>query len=104
MGQLPVKLQFEGDDIYFAELSNHLIPGGLGLGTFLQDPGAMDNGTSLALNAAPSNTMIDEGSVGSLVRYVRLLAYSIDSNHLRRHSRWGLRIHCTKLPNARQNM
>jgi hypothetical protein len=101
MGQLPVKLQFESEDIYFAELSDHLLPEGLGLGTFQQASGSVNDGSNLALNTDPSNIMINEGSLGSVVRYVRLLTCSIYSNHFKKILKMGLTDTVLEAPKCR---
>lgn len=86
---VPVKLQYGGEDVYFAELSNHLLPGGLGLGTFQQTRDGDNNNTTPDLNIIPSlATNINEVAVGAVVRY----------------SRWGLRLKCEKLSDPRRNI
>lgn len=99
-----MKLEFEGEEIYFAELSNHLLPGGLGMGTFQQDSATVSEGSNLTSNFGPSQTKVNEAPLGSLVRYVPVLALPSVLTILDRYSRWGLRIQCSSLPNAEQNM
>jgi hypothetical protein len=71
-GQIPqpVKLQWQGQDVFFTELSEQLLSGESGYGTFQQAPGtSLDDTTSPDLNTIRSG-ISDNGifASGSIIR------------------------------------
>lgn len=83
---VPVKLQYQGSDIYFAEISKHLLPGGSGLGTFQQNRSSENDGyVDPALSLIPSNsTRIKDLPVGAVVRYVMISLIPDPSKHVKK--------------------
>ncbi|PVF96314.1 hypothetical protein CPB86DRAFT_736976 [Serendipita vermifera] len=87
----PVKLQWEGQDIYFSELTHGILSGATGSGSFMTSDDD-DKGASQreGLRDVPGTAKNDQAIMSSatLVRYTR----------------WGIRIQCAKLPNPERNI
>ncbi|KAK0191490.1 hypothetical protein F5146DRAFT_1048998 [Armillaria mellea] len=88
-GSLPAAVSYpwNNDTVYFSEASlSQFLPGGSGFGTFTENTTTPTRSTNTASVATDSST----GAIqpGSLLRYPR----------------WGIRIHCEKIPDGSKNI
>ncbi|KAG8757839.1 hypothetical protein FRC14_001371 [Serendipita sp. 396] len=84
----PVLLKWGEDDVYLAEASEEFTSGGNGFGSLQRDSKAELIRGSDGKSQMQSRSIDGAPAVGSIVRY----------------SRWGLRIRCAKIPDARLNI
>lgn len=105
-GSLPsaISFPFGNESVYFAETTqSQLLPKGSGFGTF--DTSTTAPSIELDSNAALSDNSGNSVDPGSLLRCVQYRAWARIGLILpSRYPRWGIRIHCEKIPDGNINM
>ena len=84
----PISFPWDNDTVYFSETSrSQLLPNGTGFGTF------DGNATSASTDLDTSQTVGNNDP-----------SKPVEPGVLLRYPRWGIRIHCEKIPDAQTNM
>ncbi|KAG6828760.1 hypothetical protein H0H92_006839 [Tricholoma furcatifolium] len=98
-GGLPSVSSFAWNNytVFFSETTtSQLLPNGSGLGTF--DSATMVPSLQTSSTTGSGSAMPDQINPGSVIRFLDLTL------HLARYPKWGIRIQCTKIPDANVNL